>query len=167
MKAKFKVREYLRKHPTPSGFVLAYAVVDFDDIFEVNKISAEADVDIDLHELLKQYRQIAHVWGVEDVRNVRDDLNDDQAWAVLEAVDRRLDSNHGITWDTIEQTAYDLFGQGNSSRVERCQTALAEYDQDLTDLLADALHWCRANGQDFDALLATARTHFDAETPND
>lgn len=117
--------------------------------------------------LLERGRQIAHIWGISDVQHVRDDLDDEQAWGVLQKVAKCLDSTHGITWDTIEQTAYNLFGASNHARVERCEKALAIYDDpELIDLLADAMHWCRAREQDFDALLETARMHFDAETPN-
>ena len=37
------------------------------------------------------------------------DLDGDQAWQVLQSVDRHLDSEHGITWDTIRLTADELF----------------------------------------------------------
>jgi hypothetical protein len=65
--------------------------------------------DIDIHELLASRRQIAHIWGVEDVQQIRPDLSDDQSWKVLQDVDRHLDSELGITWLTLEATADDLF----------------------------------------------------------
>jgi hypothetical protein len=67
-------------------------------------------LEIDVHELLAGRRQIAHIWGIDDVRDTRPDLDDDQAWQVLEKVERRLDSQYGISWDTIEIVAEDLFG---------------------------------------------------------
>jgi len=53
-------------------------------------------------------------------------------------------------------------------RVERCQTALSRYSDDnpfigLIDLLADAMHWCDATGQDFHYALCVAGKHFVAE----
>ena len=52
----------------------------------------------------------------------------------------------------------------------RCQQALRRYGTDdtlkgcLIDLLSDAMHWCRAKGRGFNAALASAQAHFDAET---
>lgn len=53
-------------------------------------------------------------------------------------------------------------------RVERCQAALARYSDDnpfigLIDLLADAMHWSDANGEDFHYALCVAGKHFVAE----
>lgn len=50
----------------------------------------------------------------------------------------------------------------------RCLRSLAAYtDSDeavnLVDFLADAMHWCRAEGHDFAALLDTAEDHFKME----
>ncbi|MBX9791387.1 MAG: hypothetical protein K2Y37_20900 [Pirellulales bacterium] len=63
----------------------------------------------DIHALLEERRQIAVIWSVEDVQAVREDLTDDQAWDVLKRCDRKHDCNLGITWDTIEIVADDLF----------------------------------------------------------
>jgi hypothetical protein len=65
--------------------------------------------DIDIHELLAARRQIAHIWGIEDVQQIRPDLNDDQAWGVLKVIDERLDSEYGLSWDDIENAAEELF----------------------------------------------------------
>lgn len=56
----------------------------------------------------------------------------------------------------------------NPQRVERCQAALSRYSDDnpfsgLIDLLADAMHWCDATGQDFHYALCVAGKHFVAE----
>lgn len=64
---------------------------------------------VDLHALLAARRQIAAIWGVEDVRQVRPDLNDDQAYEVLRAADRAHDSTFGLNWQTIEDAAEALF----------------------------------------------------------
>ncbi|TWT41363.1 hypothetical protein [Botrimarina hoheduenensis] len=63
----------------------------------------------DLDELLRQRRQIAHIWSIEDVQSVRTDLSDEQAWLVLQAVDRCKDAEHGIHWETIRVSAEHLF----------------------------------------------------------
>jgi hypothetical protein len=64
---------------------------------------------LDLHELLAQRREIAFVWSIEDVQNVREDLNDNQAWEVLLQCQRVHDCNDGFTWLLIEAVADSLF----------------------------------------------------------
>jgi hypothetical protein len=64
----------------------------------------------DIHELLAQRRLIAHIWGVEDVLEVRPDLSEDQCWEVLQSVDRHKDAELGINWQTLEIIAELLFG---------------------------------------------------------
>lgn len=48
------------------------------------------------------------------------------------------------------------------ARYERLDSLGGE-DVHLADMLADLMHWCAANGQDFDAAAETARRHFEAE----
>ena len=53
-------------------------------------------------------------------------------------------------------------------RVKRCDTAITGYSDEnrflcLIDLLADAMHWCDANGEDFHYALCVAGKHFVAE----
>ena len=58
---------------------------------------------------LKRHRMIAIIWGIEDVQEVRGDLSDDQAWMVLQGLERNHDCEIGITWDVIEFFAEELF----------------------------------------------------------
>ncbi len=60
--------------------------------------------------ILRRRRQIAQLWGVDDVIAVRPDLTDDQAWDVLRQVERTMDADTGITWRVLEDTAEELFG---------------------------------------------------------
>ena len=53
----------------------------------------------------------------------------------------------------------------NQQRADRCQKAITAYSDDddhsnLVDLLADAMHWCDANGEDFHLALAQACRHY-------
>jgi hypothetical protein len=64
---------------------------------------------IDIQELLEQRRQVAVIWCLEDVQAIRPDLNDDQAWKVLQECERSHDCEVGFTWLLIELTADDLF----------------------------------------------------------
>jgi len=63
----------------------------------------------DIHELLVKSRQIAAIWSIEDVQSIRPDLSEEQAWEVLQRVDRHQDSELGITWLTLGTAAKDLF----------------------------------------------------------
>jgi hypothetical protein len=65
--------------------------------------------DLDVHEFLAVRRQIAVIWSPEDVQEARPDLTDDQAWEVLQRVERQHDCNYGITWTTLETVADDMF----------------------------------------------------------
>lgn len=52
---------------------------------------------------------ITHVWRIEDIQLVRPDLNDTQAIQVLRYIDDHCDSTSGISWDSLEFWADDLF----------------------------------------------------------
>ncbi|MEZ6143809.1 MAG: hypothetical protein R3B84_24855 [Zavarzinella sp.] len=58
---------------------------------------------------MNQAPQIAIVWQIEDVREVRPDLSNDQCWQVLQACKRYHDASVGINWDVIRSTADHLF----------------------------------------------------------
>ena len=64
---------------------------------------------IDVHALLAKRRQIAVIWSIEDVQQERPDLNEDQAWEVLQRVEHCHDCNYGITWEHLSMAADDLF----------------------------------------------------------
>jgi len=53
----------------------------------------------------------------------------------------------------------------NGTRAVRCERVISDYAADdsftnLVDLLADAMHWCDATGQDFHIALAQACRHY-------
>ena len=54
---------------------------------------------------------IAVVWHIEDVLEVRPDLNRNQALEVLRSVKRNHDANVGINWDVLSATAEVLYGE--------------------------------------------------------
>jgi hypothetical protein len=75
---------------------------------------AELGQDIDIHSILSEHRQIAIIWSIHDVQQIRPDLTDDQAWEVLQEVDRIYDAECGINWESIEIIAGDLFPETDS-----------------------------------------------------
>jgi hypothetical protein len=48
-------------------------------------------------------------WYIADVKQVRPDLTDDQAQAVLQRIHLTHDANEGVNWDVIEYTAQDMY----------------------------------------------------------
>lgn len=66
--------------------------------------------------------EVPFIWSIHDVRRVRPDLSDNEAFTVLEALQLGHDSNYGVTWDTISYAADTLFGE---SSVAPCPEAFA------------------------------------------
>jgi hypothetical protein len=79
--------------------------------------------DIDIHALAAERKQIALLWGIEDVQAVSPDLSDDQAWDVLREVDRKHDAELGVNWLTLECFAESLFG--DTPETEQGEEAVA------------------------------------------
>jgi hypothetical protein len=71
---------------------------------------------IDIHQLLEQHRQVAVIWSIEDVRHVRPDLSDDQAWEVLGRCRDQHDCEWGFTWTFLKDVADELFPKSATSR---------------------------------------------------
>jgi hypothetical protein len=78
--------------------------------FETSSTNIEA--------ILAEHHQIAAIWGIEDVKSIRPDLSDEQAWEVLQTVDHDKDAELGITWFTLEMAAKDLFGDAPEPNCE-------------------------------------------------
>jgi hypothetical protein len=70
--------------------------------------SPPAPPDINIHAMLAAQRQIAAIWSIEDVQQVRPHLTDQQAWEVLRQVDRRHNAEIGINWDVLAWTADEV-----------------------------------------------------------
>jgi hypothetical protein len=64
---------------------------------------------IDIHEVLEQRGQVAVIWCIEDVQEIRPDLSDAQAWDVLQTCKDRHDCTLGFTWTFIELIAEEIF----------------------------------------------------------
>jgi hypothetical protein len=109
MKVKVNIREFIEENTDQPDSLLAHASVDVDDLFEMNGIPEEQEIDVDLDELLAESRRIAHVWDTGDVRQLRPALDDDQAWAVLQVVDEKLEHHVGITCEMVERIAEVLY----------------------------------------------------------
>lgn len=67
----------------------------------------------DINTILAERRQIADIWGIDDVKQVRPDLDDDQCWEVLQAAQDDHDASLGINWHVLEAHADHLFPLGS------------------------------------------------------
>jgi hypothetical protein len=76
--------------------------------------SGEGEEDFDassfVHQLLAKYQMIAAIWCVEDVQQMRPDLDAEQAWEALQDVEHHHDAEYGISWTTLECIADIRFG---------------------------------------------------------
>lgn len=69
----------------------------------------EEPTELDINSVLANRRQVAVIWSIEDVQEVRPDLNDDQAWEVLKRCRDAHDCEFGFTWILIEDVAEATF----------------------------------------------------------
>jgi len=65
----------------------------------------------DIHEELRKQGKIAFIWSIHDVQVLRDDLDDAQAMSVLDRLKHDYDADHGVSYSSIESTAFNLFGE--------------------------------------------------------
>jgi len=79
-------------------------------ILRASQTALDSGMEIDVHQLLASRKQVAAIWSIEDVQQVRPDLTDEQAWEVLYQVGRKHDAEYGISWTTLECMADLLFG---------------------------------------------------------
>ncbi len=70
---------------------------------------------IDIHPYLAERREIAMVWTIEDIGEVRPDLSEEQAWETLQAARDNHDAGIGINWSVLECHAEMLFGDAPES----------------------------------------------------
>ena len=87
-KRLYEVRALLEEHHPRPGFM---------------------DINRHVHQLLAKHRSIAAIWCIDDVKGIRPQLTDDQAWRVLEQVGDNHDAEWGISWTTLETVADDMF----------------------------------------------------------
>ena len=52
---------------------------------------------------------IAIIWSIEDVKEVRPDLNDEECMDVLSYVHKKHDATIGVSWETLEIHSAYLF----------------------------------------------------------
>src|SRR6185312_1207348 len=124
------------------------------------KVSHEEEIDID--ELLAEHHAIAIVWDIRHVRDQRSDLDDDQAWAVIQLCQERWDRLNDPMLETIRDAAEALYPKPPEARPRKVAEIIVNYGtggerENLVDLLTDAMHWCDGFGEPFEEFAATAQ----------
>jgi hypothetical protein len=71
---------------------------------------AKSVTDDRIHQALAGRKQVAVIWSVEDVQEIRPDLTAKQAWEVLQQARKAHDAGIGITWSVLECHAEMLYG---------------------------------------------------------
>jgi hypothetical protein len=103
------------EHPGEEGIayreaIAAIALATGNALPALEAAPTPAMTDCDIHALIAERRQIALIWGIADVQHLRPNLDDDQAWEVLQHVDHHKDAELGISWLTLEFAVEHLFG---------------------------------------------------------
>ena len=89
-------------------------IINFALYFTSDENSRERLIEV-AHEYVEQDHvlqnedSISIVWSIDDVKDVRPDLDDEQAMEVLEFVKDKHDATIGITWDTLEYAADHIY----------------------------------------------------------
>lgn len=95
------LKQSLGTAPTP-----APAIEDLCKRLETHGI---VDLQLDIHDLMAKQRMIADIWSIEDVQSQCERLTDDEAWSVLQRVERRFDAGVGINWEVIDLIADEMY----------------------------------------------------------
>jgi hypothetical protein len=64
-------------------------------------------------------KEIVIVWHVDDVKQVRPHLTDEQAWTVLESIGENHDAEYGVCWSTLSDHADSLFPENDKQEAHR------------------------------------------------
>jgi hypothetical protein len=130
MKVKVNIRDGLEESADYPDALLVYASVDIDDLFDTNSIPEEHEIDVDLDQFFEEHRQVAVIWTIDHVREIRPDLSDDQCWEVLRLCRARWGSCQAIDWEAIEKTALELYGSEPRRWRGRIDVTVENYSRD-------------------------------------
>jgi hypothetical protein len=114
MKLNINIRDRFHDNTDHNDMLLSNASVDVADLFELNGIPEEQEIDI--HELLAGQHALALIWDADQVRTHYPHQTEDQAWAVLQECERRYTAEKGLTWEDIAETVAELYWVRESRR---------------------------------------------------
>lgn len=97
---QYQIREAL------NNFITNANVDEDSDLFKQAVLAVN---ELDQFELVDKRYAMAIVWQIDDVLSIRPDLTEEQAGEVLGRVEDIHDASIGVSWDTLECCADDLF----------------------------------------------------------
>lgn len=100
----YEIREAL------NNFIVNANVDEDSDLFKQAVLAVN---ELDQFEMVDKRYAMAIVWQVDDVLSIRPDLTEEQAGEVLGRAEDIHDASIGVSWDTLECCADDLFPEGN------------------------------------------------------
>lgn len=74
--------------------------------------------ELDQYELVDKRYAMAIVWQVDDVLSIRPDLTEEQAGEVLGRVEDCHDASIGVSWDTLQIVAEDMYPEEEENEME-------------------------------------------------
>lgn len=87
------------------------------DKFDVDFLrSIEEKLKINMEQNQIVFDKLYIVWQLSDVKNLRPDLTEEQAQAVLNTVLQKHDNGVGVSWDTVSFWADELFPKVDNDR---------------------------------------------------
>ena len=92
--------------------LLDNCAVDQDSDLYKNAAQGLAELS-DHYEMTDKRYAMAIVWQIDDVLSVRPDLTEEQAAEVLGAVEAGHDATIGVSWDTLEIYADQMYPEGD------------------------------------------------------
>lgn len=81
--------------------------VPIEELFD---LADEDELTVDVDHCLAQHHTIAFTWHIDDVKQQRPDLDDEQCWQVLKECRQHHNATIGMNWDVIDCVADMLFG---------------------------------------------------------
>ena len=93
-----------------NNFIINANVDPDSDLF---KQAVRAVNELDQYRLVDNRDTIALLWCIDDVLEIRPDLTEEQAGEVLTRVDDIHDASIGLSWDTLQAVADDMYPKGS------------------------------------------------------
>ena len=100
---EYQIREAL------DNFITNANVDPDSDLFKAAVLAVN---ELDQYELVDKRYAMAIVWQVDDVLSIRPDLTEEQAGEVLGRVEDCHDASIGVSWDTLQIVAEEMYPEG-------------------------------------------------------
>ena len=120
---------YYGREVEVENFEQAQALVKIQEVMQL--LLNLSDSELAQLKVIDPTREIAHVWGIEDITSNRPELTEAQALRVLKRIDEHIDSTLGITWDTLDDTANTMYPDLSDSLDSDGLLTISSFDYDF------------------------------------